>query len=166
MNEINNFEVSPLNSLVLSKYKDNECTGHSLLFSVNFGKINSEIVLPCLDCLAKAKGRKTAPSGVWRCPLMSNFAKSAERDERVNANSITVRNVRSFNVIFVLKSCSFKNVNMTETSHVSVYRGKGGRFWNAPFRTLDTNGCSPTDFPSTETCMDAIADLYEANDLY
>ena len=74
--------------------------------------------------------------------------RSADRDGRVRARSIAVRIDKVFREQESLMSCCASRDRTFETSHVSVYLGRGGREWNAPFKSLDTNGCWPTETPS------------------
>ena len=69
---------------------------HSRSFSVNLGKKKSFKFLPRLDCLARAAGVNTAPSGVFLYPFRFSFEMSAERDGRVRASNMTVRKDNSF----------------------------------------------------------------------
>ncbi len=141
-------------------------TGHRFLFSGNLAKKKSVSGLPCLDCFAKAIGAKVTPSGEYlQCTLLS-FAKSADLDGLVRASRATVFRVRS-----LIERVTFSPIELMcavtlATSHVSAYLGWGGLWWKAPLIRRVTRGCWPTTYPSTFSCTDEIADLYEFRDLY
>ena len=106
--------------------------------------------------LANANGRNTAPSGVFLYPLRSNLAKSTEREGLVSANSITVPwdkpRVRSVS-------------DLTPDSHPKYLCNLVG---------VSVSGTPPFKQPSYLWVLsnghtinsEAIADLYEFNDLY
>ena len=122
----NNWEVPSLSCLVDSSYALRARTGQRELSSGKDGKKNSVIALPLRDCFDSAFGVNTTPSGLYRLALMSNWDRSAERDGLVNAMSMTVFRVRLFRESDWLSPRALMKSSTIRTSHVLVYRGKGG----------------------------------------
>ena len=77
--------------------------------------------------------------------------------------------------VFIVRVCNESdadgpidlNQSKTEsTCHTAVYFGCGGLSLNAPFKTLEINGCLPTSSPSTFSWTEEIADLYTFRERY
>ena len=89
--------VSPFLRLsILSSYALRVVTGHNRELVGKVGKKNSEIGLPCRDCLARQLGKKVTPSGVYCLAAISNKDKSVDRDGLVKASSMATFQVNCF----------------------------------------------------------------------
>ena len=81
---------------VLSSHVLRVVTGHNRELVGKVGKKNSEIGLPCRDCLARQLGKKVTPSGVYCLAAISNKDKSVDRDCLVEASSMATFQVNCF----------------------------------------------------------------------
>ena len=79
-----------------SQYSVSDFTGQSRSFSREPWEEKTLKFLPVLDCLGRAAGVNTAPSGVFLYPFRFSFEMSAERDGRVSASNMTVYKDNSF----------------------------------------------------------------------
>ena len=98
-------------------------TGQRWLFPGKHGKKKSAMVLSCLDCLDNFVGAKVTPSGEYFLNCRFRFARSADREGLVSANSIVSLCVRSDKVISLFGPKESMYLVKVLTSQVSEYLG-------------------------------------------
>jgi len=148
----NSLQESPRKVAVVASYCRKVSTGYKLVFDGKDGKKNSLRVLPYEDCFARAAGKKTTSSGLYRRWSSCKAARSAERDGLVNEKSITNLKVSSFKDKEEDAPIWPMYCRTTCTSQVDLYLGRGGLEWKVPFNNLLMTGCFPTSVPSTVSC--------------